>query len=195
MSIIQKIAKVVLETRFETFDKETVTQAKNRIMDVIGCMIGGANAPGCQMIIDLVNEWGGKKTCTIAVHGHKAPAHNVAMVNSIMCRSFDFEPIEPNVHGKNIPAHISGTTVPTALTLSELKRACGKELITALILGDDITSRILAASRYSFDIGWDMTGTVNVFGATAIAGRLLELNESQLSAAFGIALNHMAGSL
>jgi 2-methylcitrate dehydratase PrpD len=135
-------------------------------------MIGGANAPGCQMVVDLVKEWGGKKECTVPVHGFKGPAHDVAMVNSIMCRSFDFEPVGPYVEDLNISAHISGTTVPTVLAMAELKRASGKELITALILGDDIASRILAASHYSFDIGWDGTGTVNMFGSTAIAGRL-----------------------
>lgn len=194
MSIIKEMARVVLETHFDAIEEDIVAQAKNRIMDTIGCMIGGANASGCQMLIDLVGEWGGKPECTIPVHGYKGPAQNVAMVNCVMCRSFDFEPVEPNVHGKNIPAHVSGTTVPTALALSELKNVGGREMITAVIVGDDMTSRVLAASRYSFDKGWDMTGTVNVFGATAIAGRLLGLDESQLVNAFGIALNQMAGS-
>ena len=194
MSIIQELARNVLETRFESFDKETVEQAKNRIIDVIGCLIGGADAPGCKMMVDLVKEWGGKEESTILIHGGKAPAHNVAMVNSIMCRSFDFEPVEAYVGGRNVPAHISGTTVPTAIAVAEQKAASGKELITALILGDDLTSRILAASGFSFDSGWDGTGTVNMFGATAVAGRLWKLDEPQMLNAFGIVLNQMAGS-
>jgi 2-methylcitrate dehydratase PrpD len=195
MSIIEELVRNILETRFERFDKDIMEHAKKRVMDVVGCMIGGANAPGCQMVVDLVKEWGGKKECTVPVHGFKGPAHDVAMVNSIMCRSFDFEPVGPYVEDLNISAHISGTTVPTVLAMAELKRASGKELITALILGDDIASRILAASRYSFDIGWDGTGTVNMFGSTAIAGRLLGLNESQMLNAFGIVINQMAGSV
>lgn len=194
MSIIQELARNVLETRFESFDKETVEHAKNRIIDVIGCLIGGATAPGCKMIVDLVKEWGGKEESTILVHGGKAPAHNVAMVNSIMCRSFDFEPVEVCAGGVNIPGHVSGTTVPTAIAVAEQKATSGKELITALILGDDLTSRILAASSFSFDSGWDTTGTVNMFGATAIAGRLSRLDEPQMLNAFGIVLNQMAGS-
>ncbi len=194
MSIIQELARNVLETGFESFDKETVEHAKSRIIDVIGCLIGGANAPGCKIIVDLVKEWGGKKESTILVHGGKAPAHNVAMVNSIMCRSFDFEPVEVYADGMSIPAHVSGTTIPTAIAVSEQKAASGKELITALILGDDLTSRIIAASGFSFDSGWDSTGTVNMFGATAIAGRLLRLGEPQMLNAFGIALNQMAGT-
>ena len=194
MSIIEELAKNVLDTSFESFDKDVVEQAKIRILDAVGCTIGGANASGCGMIVDLVKRWGGEKESTILVHGGKAPAHNVAMINSIMCRSFDFEPVGPYVYDMKIPAHISGTNVPTAIAVAEQNAASGKELITALILGDDLTSRILAASGYSFDLGWDGTGTVNMFGATAIAGRLIGLDERQMLNAFGIVLNQMAGS-
>jgi 2-methylcitrate dehydratase PrpD len=194
MSVIEDMSKVVLETRFEDLDKAVVDRAKNRIIDVTGCLIGGACAPGCDMIMDLVKQWGGETAATVLVHGFKAPAHNAAMVNSIMCRSYDFEPIETWVHGKNYPSHISGTTVPSAITMAEVSQTSGKELITALVVGDDLTSRILAASHLSFALGWDGTGTVNVFGATAIAGRLLGLNQKQMVNAFGIALNQMAGS-
>lgn len=194
MSIIEELTKNVLDTSFESFDKDVVEQAKNRILDVVGCAIGGANASGCGMMVDLVKRWGGDKESTILVHGDKAPAHNAAMVNCIMCRSYDFEPVGPYVYDMNIPAHISGTNVPTAISVAEQNAASGKELITALILGDNLTSRILAASRYSFDLGWDGTGTVNMFGATAIAGRLMGLDERQMLNAFGIVFNRMAGS-
>jgi hypothetical protein len=194
MSIIEELTKNVLNTSFESFDKDVVEQAKNRILDVVGCAIGGANASGCGMIVDLVKRWGGEKESTIMVHGGKLPAQNAAMVNCIMCRSYDFEPVGPYVYDMNIPAHISGTTVPTAIAVAEQNAASGKELITALILGDDLTSRMLAASRYSLDLGWDETGTVNMFGATAIAGRLMGLDERQMLNAFGIVLNQMAGS-
>lgn len=192
--LIEKLAKNVLETRFESFDKDTVEHAKNRIMDVIGCLIGGANASGCKMVVDLVKQWGGKKESTILVHGGKAPAHNVAMVNSIMARSYDFEPVEPFIDGIGTPAHISGTTVPTAISVAEQRGTSGKDLLAALILGDDIASRLIASSGFFFDSGWDNTGTINMFGATAIAGRLQGLDEYQLRNAFGIVLNQMAGS-
>jgi 2-methylcitrate dehydratase PrpD len=194
MSIMEVLVGNILEIRFESLAKEVVDLAKNRIIDVLGCLIGGANAPGCTMIVDLVKELGGKDESTIFVHGGKAPAHRVAMVNSIMARSYDFEPGVPWVEGIGVPAHVSGTTVPTALAVAEQKSASGKELITALILGDDLTSRIAAASNFSFDLGWDETGTANMFGATAVAGKLWGLDECQLLNAFGIVVNQMAGS-
>jgi 2-methylcitrate dehydratase PrpD len=194
MSIIAELAKNVLETPFEAFDASTLERARDRIIDVVGCIIGGANATGCSMLIDLVREWGGKKETTILVHGGKVPAHNAALVNCVMARSYDFEPTGAYVEGRSTPAHLSGTTGPTAITVAEQKGASGKELLTALILGDDLASRITAASQLNIDSGFDCTGTVNAFGATAIAGRLWGLNEHQMLNAFGIALNQLAGS-
>jgi 2-methylcitrate dehydratase PrpD len=194
-AIIEELVDNILGTRYDSFDEEVVNSAKKRVIDVIGCLIGGANAPGCSMITDLlISEYGGNAQATVLVHGGKVPAQNAAMLNCIMARSYDFEVCCACVDDSVFPSHISATTVPTALSLAEQKSLSGGELITALILGDDIASRVTAASDFSFDVGWDTTGTINVFGSVAIAGRLLGLNREQLLNAFGIALNEMAGS-
>ena len=195
MSMILELVRNIQKTSFESFDPTIVDKARNRIMDVVGCLIAGANASGCSMLIDLVKEWGGKKESTILVHGGKIPAHHAAMVNSMMARSYDFEPVSPYVDGKGNPGHLSGTTVPTAIAVAEQKGSSGKDLLTALILGDDLASRINAASNFSLDSGWDCTGTANMFGATAIAGRLWGLNEHQMLNAFGIVINQLAGTM
>lgn len=194
-SVILQLVRNIVETPFESFDSSTVDKARNRVIDVLGCLIAGANAPGCSIVKDLVQEWGGKKESTILVHGGKIPAHNAAMMNSIMARSYDFEPVGPFVDGRNTPGHISGTTVPTAIAAAEQRGRSGKSLLTALILGDDLASRINAATGFSLDQGWDCVGTVNMFGATAVAGRLAGLNERQLVHALGIVLNQLGGTM
>jgi 2-methylcitrate dehydratase PrpD len=191
---IGELSANVLDTRFENFDQATLDDAKSRIIDVMGCLLAGANADGNPALVDLVKDWGGKEEATILAHGGKVPAHNAAMLNSIMARSFDFEPVCPMINGVNIPAHISGTTVTTAVALGEVKGISGKDLITAVLVGDDVAARVLGASGFRVTIGWDNTGTVNTMGATAIAGRLLGLSRRQMRNAFGIALNQLAGS-
>ena len=80
------------------------------------------------------------------------------------------------------------------LSVGELKAAKGRDVLTALILGDDLAARVVAASQLNIDSGWDSTGTVNMLGAAAVAGKLWGLNERQMVNAFGIALNQMAGT-
>jgi 2-methylcitrate dehydratase PrpD len=191
---IEELSANILNTRFENFDEAVLENAKKQVIDVLGCAIGGAKAVGNSELIKLVKEWGGKKEATILVWGGKVPVHNSVMANSIMARSFDFEPVNTLVGDKDLPNHISGTTVMTAINVGEMKGIDGKEFITALIIGDDMASRVLAASGFDFNLGWDNTGTINMFGATAIAGRLLGLTELQMRNAFGLVLNQLAGS-
>ncbi|RJR47084.1 MAG: MmgE/PrpD family protein [Desulfobacteraceae bacterium] len=194
-SVILQLARNILETPFERFNGSTVDKARNRVIDVLGCLIAGANSSGCSVLRDLLLEWGGKKESTILVHGGKLPAHDAAMMNSVMARSYDYEPVGPFVDGRNTPGHISGTTVPTALAVAEQRGMSGKDLLAALILGDDLASRINAATGFSLDQGWDCVGTVNMFGATAIAGRLADLDERRMMHAFGIVLNQLGGTM
>jgi 2-methylcitrate dehydratase PrpD len=191
---IDKIIANVVETRFENFDKDTLQNAKDRIMDTVGCLIGGAGDPSNPELVGLIMDYGGKPEATILMYGGKVPACNAAMVNCITCRSFDYEPVSPVVENYMAPGHVSGTTVMTAISLSEAVGAGGRELITAMLLGDDLAARLLNTSSFTLALGWDGNGTANALGATAIAGRLLGLNKYQLRNAFGLVLSQLSGS-
>ncbi|MFA5308736.1 MAG: MmgE/PrpD family protein [Dehalococcoidales bacterium] len=191
---IERMAANALDTRFESFDAALLEATKYRIIDTLGCLIGGAADTGNQELAGLLLENGGKKEATILVHGGRVPAGEAALINCAMARSFDFEPVSPMVDGVSCPGHTSGTTVPTALAMAEAVNATGKEMIEALLVGDDIAARLLAASGFGFSLGWDGTGTVNAFAAAAIAGRLLKLDKTQLRNAMGIVLNQVGGT-
>jgi len=45
--IIEELVENILGTRYEAFSRQDVKSAKNRVIDVIGCLIAEANAPGC----------------------------------------------------------------------------------------------------------------------------------------------------
>ncbi|OGO32559.1 MAG: hypothetical protein A2Z29_04130 [Chloroflexi bacterium RBG_16_56_11] len=191
---IEKMSENIVSTHFETFDRSTVESTKLRIIDTLGCLIGGSGDTGNPELVGLIKETAGRRDATILVHGGKVPVANAALVNSVMARSFDFEPVSPLVDGVSCPGHISGTTVPTALSLAEATNASGRDMIAALLAGDDIASRLLAASGFGFTLGWDGTGTVNAFGAAAIAGRLLGLDKAQMRNAMGIVLNQVGST-
>ena len=192
---VESLSENVLSVRFEDLGDRIVENAKTRIIDVLGCVIGGANAAGNQGLINIVRKWGGSGEATIMVHGGKVPAGNAAMVNAIMCRSYDFEAMSIVVEGQWMPSHHSGTTVPTSLTLGEVYGLNGRELITAMVAGDDVVSRVLAAGGWDFNLGWDGTMTLSIFGSIPIAGRIMGLNANQMRHAFGIGLNMIAGAI
>lgn len=197
MRLIDRLVNHVLNTKYEDLDDEVVDAGKKRIIDAISCTIGGANGSGNAALLRLIRGWGGSPEATIIAHGDKVPLHYAAMMNSMMTRSFDFEVTGPEPEGANagkMVGHVSSTTEPTALSVAEHVGSTGKELIAAVVLGGDLAARIAVANDFSFDTSFELCGTANAFGATAIAGRLIGLDHEQMTNAFGILLNLLAGS-
>lgn len=196
--IAEALAHNILNARFEDLDQDVIDNTKTRILDTIGGAIGGANLPDIIAMVNMVRGWGGKEEATIFGHGLKAPAQNVAFVNCTMCRGFDRGPLAYVINGKIVPHHVSETTVMTAMTLGESKHVSGKELITALVVGDDIAARLHLATDHplpgEYHPGkepvinqFTRTGIQTpTFGAAAIAGRLLGLSHLQMKHTFGL---------
>jgi 2-methylcitrate dehydratase PrpD len=191
---LDRLIDNILNTKFEDIPFESIDHAKNRLLDVVGCMVCGANDVGNPELLGVVRDWGGKSEARIFVHGDRLPAPIAAMVNCIMARSFDFEPVSPVVDGQQMAGHISGTTTMIALTLGDMRNVNGKELLASLLVGDDMATRVLLAGKGGTRRGFDHVGQANSFGATAIAGRLMRLSHQELKHAFGLILDHLGGA-
>ncbi len=210
-AVTEALIANVLNTRFEDIEAEVVDNTKRRILDMIGDIIGGAMCPGNPKLAELVGGWGGKKEATILGFGGMGPAHDVAMLNAIFGRSFDRGPLTLIIEGDGKPGtiyidgkplrrfanHITETTMPTALAVGESMGISGKELITALVAGDDLAARLHIANDRtppgqapSPDLPpAPMTrGASTTFGVAAIAGRIIGLNSDQMRNAFGLSM-------
>lgn len=194
---IDQLTDHILNTKYEDFSDEVIEAGKKRIIDAISCTIGGANGSGNKALLEIIRMWGGNKEATIIAHGDIVPLPHAAMMNSIMTRSFDFEVTGPEPEGPNagkMVGHVASTTEPAAFSIAEYMGATGKDLIAAVILGGDMAARIAVADDFSFAESFELCGTVNAFGATAVAGRLMGLDHAQMVNAFGILLNLISGS-
>lgn len=201
MSATEELVSNVLETRFEAIPKEIVKRAKYQVIDIIGCSIVGADAPGCPTMVDSIRKRNGTEESTILGYGVRAPSHDVAFAHAVMARMRDYGTVEIFVDGETRPTHMGEILVPTAIALAEQKAIGGKELLTALILGEDFVARIGRAARPSFgrsdspDILRKLGGgTVSALGASAVVARLSGFDKRQLLNALGIALDEVSGN-
>ena len=200
--ILQQLSENVINTRFEDIDSATIENTKRRILDMIGCAVGGARGTGNAELARMVKNWGGKREASILAYGFRAPSQNAALVNCIFGRTYDRGPLTNIIDGKRFPNHITETTVLTALAVGESRGISGRELITSIIVGDDLSARLHIASDRAQPgqaagpgetAGGLTRGTSDNFGAAAIAGRLMGLNQAQLKNAFGITVIMMGG--
>jgi 2-methylcitrate dehydratase PrpD len=196
ISVIEALSASIVETKFNDLDAPTIELAKNRIIDVIGCVIGGANAPGNKELIDMVRRRGGQEESTIMVFGQRVPSEHAAMLNAVMARSYDFEVMAYVLEGKFFPSHHAATTVPTTLALAEALGTSGKESLTAMVVGDDVAARVQAASSgHPINLGWDGGSTLSHLAAAATSSRLLGLDKKQTKNAFGLVFGLIGGTI
>ncbi|MFD1214148.1 MmgE/PrpD family protein [Arthrobacter sp. GCM10027362] len=196
VTLTDQVVRHIVETGFDAIDGRAVERAKVRLIDSLGNIAAGHRAQGNGAVMQLAARWGGAPEASVLVHGLRIPAQHAAMANAVMMRSYDFEAIGAEGPDRTqVAAHISGTTVPVALAVAERQGAGGKDLLTALILGDDLASRLGVASGFDVYGGQDNTGTINGLGGTAVAAKLMGLDREQLRNALGIVENQLAGTV
>lgn len=190
----EALAAHCINVKYSDLDATTLRKAKHRVLDLIGCVIGGAADPSNAALVDVVRSEAGPAEASVIGYPLKASASQAAMINATLARSYDFEVMTVTVGNKYVGSHNSPTTSMTALALSERGNLSGKDFITALVVGDDIASRMLASSGLDFALGWDGAAIYPAIPAAAIASRLLGLSAQQAQDAFGLTLNTVCGT-
>jgi 2-methylcitrate dehydratase PrpD len=189
MELEGKLVSYIVAARLDDLPRHDVNIARNIVLTNLGAIVAGARAEGCQALVDLVREWGGKEEATVLVHGGKVPAHHAVLANSAMARALDID--DAMIPGM----HVGASSIPTALAAAELAGGCtGKEFLAAIAIGQDIAARINLATTYEgSEPIWDATGVCGIFASTIAAGRILRLDSSQMWNALGLTLTQPGG--
>lgn len=196
MNISEKIAHHVVTTELGMIDEWTINRAKDRILDSLGTIMIGRDAHGNDGAARVYAGSDALDEATVLGRGTRTSAAGAATINALMQRSWDFEACGAEDAQRRLhAAHVSGSTFPTALAVGERVGASGAELLRALILGDDIATRITVASGFNLALGTDNTGISNGFGCVTTAAALSGLNQEQLVDAFGLVLNQLSGTI
>jgi len=190
----QALAANIVKTNYDSLPKETVEATKKSILDILGVMLPPTTlVKTCASIYELVSEAGGKPESTIIGFGGKAPCWEAAFVNGSLCHAIDFD----DCVGLEKPLmHPTGSSFPAALAMAERKgKVSGKELITAVALGNDLSVRLAACPKGNVVFGYPFfpITTFGVFAAAAVSGKILGLSEPETVNNLGLALNRVSG--
>lgn len=61
METAEKLSYFVSNAKYEDLPKESIDIIKNVILTVLGTIIGGSTAEGCETLVRQVKEWGEKR--------------------------------------------------------------------------------------------------------------------------------------
>lgn len=114
---------------------------------------------------------------------------NAALVNGVLAHGIDFdETYQPGF------VHVGAIVVPAALAVGESIGATDEEVLTAIVVGYELASRLGEAAPAGFHkYGWHATPLCGIFAATIAAARLRGLHVSEQVAAIGIAGSFASG--
>lgn len=163
-------------------------EAARALLNWCGCAIGASRHPTTASALAAVLPFAGAPQAGIPGRSERLDILHAALVNGISSHVLDFD----DTHA--VAIHPSAPVLPAVLALAEWKALSGAELLHAFVLGVEAECRVgLSVFPEHYMAGWHITGTAGVFGAAAAAGRLLGLNEQQMTWALGIAATQASG--
>ena len=165
--------------------------AKHVALDGLAVMLAGATEPlGVGRIsIEYVKTMGGAPQASVIAGGFKTSLTNAAYANGTMAHALDFDNTWYPLN------HPTSPTLPAILAIAEHHAMPGRKVIEAIAVAFEVQGRLrLAATGLETGSGFHKPGMTGTFGATAGAGRLLNLTRDQMLMAFGLA-GSRAGSI
>ena len=184
------LARFVSQLKFGQLPSKVIDLAKACVLDALSSTFLGSTQPWGKICIEYVRSIDSKSECVLVGSEVKGAAGNAALANGTMAHGFEVDDVYiPAIH------HPGVVVVPAALAAAEREGSSGRELITAVVAGYEVMNRVGKAVGAESHVmrGFFPTGTNGPYGAAASAGKLLHLNEDQMTDAFGIAGSQSAG--
>ena len=185
------LARYAAGLRYEDLPAAVVVKAKDIIADTVAACICGADMPWSRIVIDYAERTGPGGTSKILGRGTSVRAPAAALANGALGHSFELDSLTRPGAG----AHPGATVLPPALAVAQQVGASGKQLIAAVVAGNEVMIRIGRATGHTNEArGFHAPGTTGPFGAAVACGLLLGLDERRMTNAIGIA-GSLAGGL
>jgi 2-methylcitrate dehydratase PrpD len=177
------LARFGAQLKYEQIPAASIERMKSSVLDSLGCCLFGATLPWTRKVAELADLEGAKPVASLIGMGRKTSASLAALVNGTGGHAFELD----DIHKESI-LHAGTLTTPVALALAEeAGRGSGKDLLTAMVAGYEIATRIgNGATMNLFMSGFHPQGTTGVFASTATAARMLGLGAEQFQHALGI---------
>ena len=189
-NFIEKFAEFIKSLEFGDLPKYVVHEMNRVILDSIGVAIAGHSTEKGKTASQFARRLKGPPESSIIGTSNKVSCVNAAFANGELMNALDFDPVSSK-GGHDIP-----TLVSAIFAVAESIGASGKDLILATALGIEISQRLRSAIKgisisehKDAKVLWpNVHGySTSVLGATAGAGKCLNLSEEQVSNAIGIA--------
>jgi 2-methylcitrate dehydratase len=176
------LANAIAGLQYEHLTPAAIGAIRNRLIDSIGCAIGGYKSEPAAIARRLAAEASGKPPARILGSGESTSMEMAAFANAVMVRYLDCNDTFI-AKGSGHPSDM----IPACLAVAEAHHASGRDTMTAVAAAYEVFTGFAEVVGLR-ERGWDQ-GVFVVLGAAAAAAKLLGLTAPQIAEALSIAVS------
>ncbi|OJY34962.1 MmgE/PrpD family protein [Gemmobacter sp. LW-1] len=190
MSFARELARRALSIRLETAPPEAARIGRRAFADTLGVALAGSDASSLDALEAVLDIGAAPSQATLwGRGGRRASVLHAGLVNGTAAHALDFDDCSTTMGG-----HPSAPVVPVVIALAEMTGATAGKALEAWMTGVEVETRLARGLLpHHYEKGWHPTATLGVFGATAAAARMLDLNEEQMTTALAVAVSMASG--
>jgi len=174
----RQLAEYIHGLSFGDLPGEVVHQAKRVTLDSLGTILMGLRKDEAQPVKAFLRGLAAKPECTVARAGLKTECGWAAFANASYAQVHDCNDGHRDSAALGGSAHPGRTVIPTALAVAEKLGSSGKDVVTAMVVGYDVATRIRGIAKRP------PSATQS---SAAVAARLMGLGQEKAQYALSVA--------
>jgi 2-methylcitrate dehydratase PrpD len=192
LSYSQAFGRFCADLRYDDLPTDVVERVKHFFIDYIAIALRASSLDSSQPVRALAREQANPGKATLLGRPDAVSAHWAALANGMAAHSMELDDtfLEGSVHNEAF-------VFSPCMALAEERGLSGKRFIEAAVAGYEVACRAAKALQPAVTNarGFHPTGTCGVIGATAVSGKLLDLDQHQFAVAIGVACSQASGLL
>ena len=185
--ITSKFTEFIVSTSYDQLPDGVIQKAKECFTDFMGVALRGSGTESGEAVKNIIRP--GDES-TVIGQGRSTPME-AGLANGIFAHSMDLD------DGHRLAMlHPGACVIPASLSLCEAENRTGKELIESIVVGYQVAIALgMMVNPGHRSRGFHSTGTCGTLGAAAAACKAMDLSETQITNALGLAGTQAAGLL
>ena len=177
----QILADYVTNLKFEQLPAGTLHETKRRLIDTLGCAMGGYASEPAAIARRVAARQQGEPAARMLGTGGRTSMEMATFANCVMARYLDY-----NDTYISIGSGHTSDMIPACIAVAEAHHASGGDLLLSIVAAYEVYTGLADVVPLR-DLGWDQ-GLFVVLGSAAGAARLMGLTRDQTADALAIAV-------
>lgn len=172
-----ELSRFATELSYDAIPADVLTIAREQAVATIGSCLSGNHMSAMTSMANGMGILGSGEVATVFGRAERVPAPTAALYNAGTAQVIEWDDWV-------IISHSGGAVVPTAFAAGEQARVSGKEILTAIVLGDEVNARTSRAMQRGAYVGNSMPN--HQIETALMASRLFGLDVTETRCAVGL---------